>query len=204
MSIVMPTEGFFMHNLTEISLIENYDGIHSREIILGYVAEEPFCVLTEMLTKYYISRYNEEEIFPVGYFSSKYTLGIRNVGSRYELDNFTKHAYHDLCRFIKYKTRLKAAEVGIVEDIDNEYTNLLVHSSSNGNRDIELAIKYSEIIQDVNKGEQDFENTRDYNRRIHKYFMNIDSNSLENDDRDCFFLIQAYVFKRIAEIINTD
>ena len=54
------------HKLTEVSLITNEDGIHTKETVIGYVAEEPFVVLTAWINKYIISAYNDK-LYPIGY-----------------------------------------------------------------------------------------------------------------------------------------
>ena len=148
MSRKISTEGYFMHSLTKITLRENYDGIHVKETTIGYVAEEPFCVLTELLCDYYVSKYCINEIFPLGFFSGKYSLGIYDVGSRYDLDNFVKHAYHDLSRFLKYcgPKDLGRAAILSEDSLSSEYIGLLNTAVNNGDLSIQLAIEYNDII----------------------------------------------------------
>ena len=203
MSRKISTDGYFMHDLTEITLRENYDGIHVREQVIGYIAEEPFCVLTELLCQYYVSLYDIVEIFPAGFFPGEYTIGIRNVGSKYSLDNFVKHPYYEISRFLKYKKgSISKAEVDqdVYPELAAKYVELLNISVSNGNLPIELAMKYNEIVQDVAKGELVNETTAQYNKRIHDYFLNQDISSMGTIELKDYFIIQQYVFKRLAEI----
>ena len=207
MSYKISTEGFFMHDLTEITLRENYDGIHVKETVIGYIAEEPFCVLTELLSQYYISQYDLVEIFPAGFFSGKYTIGIRNIGSKYSLDNFTKHPYYEVCRFLKYKKdsiSLAEIDTDVHPELSEEYIRLLNNCSSGGQLAIELAIKYNEIIQEVGKGEQAYETTAEFNMRIHEYFTTMDISSMGTIELKYYFIIQQYVFKRLAEMNTMD
>lgn len=207
MSRTISTDGYFMHDLTEITLRENYDGIHVRETVIGYIAEEPFCVLTELLCRYYVSQYDIVEVFPVGFFRGNYTIGIRNVGSKYSLDNFVKHPYYEVSRFLKYKKgAIARAEVDndIHPDLAVSYIDLLNGCAANGQLSIELAIKYNEIVQEVDKGELLDETTAQYNKRIHDYFINQDLSSMGTIELKDYFIIQQYVFKRLAEINTRD
>lgn len=203
MSRKISTEGYFMHSLTKITLRENYDGIHVKETTIGYVAEEPFCVLTELLCDYYVSKYCINEIFPLGFFSGKYSLGIYDVGSRYDLDNFVKHAYHDLSRFLKYCGPKDLGKAAILSEdsLSSEYIGLLNTAVNNGDLPIQLAIKYNDIIQNVQRKD---ESVSDYNKRIHRYFLEQDIEKMHDIDLKDYFLIQQYVFKRVAEQMTMD
>ena len=207
MSRTISTDGYFMHDLTEITLRENYDGIHVKETVIGYIAEEPFCVLTELLCRYYVSQYDIVEVFPVGFFPGNYTIGIRNVGNKYLLDNFVKHPYYEVSRFLKYKKcAIARAEVDndIHPHLAASYIDLLNGCAASGQLAIELAIKYNEIVQEVNKGELLDETTAQYNKRIHDYFVNQDLSSMGTIELKDYFIIQQYVFKRLAEINTRD
>lgn len=203
MSRKISTEGYFMHSLTKITLRENYDGIHVKETTIGYVAEEPFCVLTELLCDYYVSKYCINEIFPLGFFSGKYSLGIYDVGSRYDLDNFVKHAYHDLSRFLKYCGPKDLGKAAILSEdsLSSEYISLLNTAVNNGDLPIQLAIEYNDIIQNVQRKD---ESVSDYNKRIHQYFLEQDIEKMHDIDLKDYFLIQQYVFKRVAEQMTMD
>lgn len=203
MSRKISTEGYFMHSLTKITLRENYDGIHVKETTIGYVAEEPFCVLTELLCDYYVSKYCINEIFPLGFFSGKYSLGIYDVGSRYDLDNFVKHAYHDLSRFLKYCGSKDLGKAAILSEdsLSSEYIGLLNTAVNNGDLSIQLAIEYNDIIQNVQRKD---ESVSDYNKRIHQYFLEQDIEKMHDIDLKDYFLIQQYVFKRVAEQMTMD
>ena len=205
MSREISTQGYFMHDLTKITLRENYDGIHIKENTIGYIAEEPFCVLCELLCKYYVSQYDLMEVFVPGFFPGKYTIGIYNVGSRYLLDNFTKHVYHDLSTFLEddhgFDFELyKAAVESDDSPITQKYIEFL-NMSSEKERIMNMAFEYQDIIRDVEQGD---ESEAEYNNRIHDYFKNRDLSKMDTIELKNYFLIQQYIFKRIAEQITTN
>ena len=194
-------DGYFIHSMTKIVLRENYDGIHVREKVIGYVTEEPFCVLTELLSKYYVSMYNIEEIFPAGFFSGNYTIGIRSLGSRYILSNFTKHPYFDLSRFLlDHKSDMSLAEVDkdAEPELADKYTELLRVAMDNKSVPIKLAISYASIVDEVNDGGG--VDVDEFNKKIHQYFTDIDISNMDTLELQHYLEIQQYIFKRVAEI----
>lgn len=202
MSRDISIDGYFIHSMTKIVLRENYDGIHVREKVIGYVTEEPFCVLTELLSKYYVSMYNIEEIFPVGFFSGNYTIGIRSLGSRYILSNFTKHPYFDLSRFLlDHKSDMSLAEVDkdAEPELADKYTELLRVAIDNKSVPIKLAISYAYIVDKVADLGTDID---EFNKKIHQYFTDIDTSNMDTLELQHYLEIQQYVFKRLAEVCN--
>ena len=59
-------------------------------------------------------------------------------------------------------------------------------------------------MQEVDKGELLDETTAQYNKRIHDYFINQDLSSMGTIELKDYFIIQQYVFKRLAEINTRD
>ena len=196
-------EGYFMHDLTKITLRENYDGIHINEKTLGYVAEEPFCVLCELLCKYYVSQYDLMEVFTPGFFPGRYTIGIYNVGSKYLRDNFVKHPYYDLSTFLEdnhgFDFKLHEAEVESDDSpITKKYIEFL-NMSSQKDYIMMMAFEYQDIIQDVKRKD---ESETEYNNRIHDYFRYRDLSHMDTIETKNYFIIQQYIFKRVAEQIT--
>lgn len=145
--------GYFCDGLTKITLITNTDGIHTTEELVGYVAEQDFCILCDMVNRYYVSKYNDVELFPANFFSGKYTIGIYNLGSRYNLDNFVKSFYPDMPRFLYNHNILELAEIDD-EDIDTvkEYVTFL-NNRADEIESIKEAIEYSSAIKAIDESE---------------------------------------------------
>lgn len=205
MSRNITKQGYFMHNLTKITLLENIDGIHVNERIIGYVAEEPFCVLCELLCKYYVCKYDTMEVFVPGFFPGKYMLGIYNIGSRYLLDNFTKNVYHDLTSFLEEEHSLdfeldKASVEPDSSPITKKYIEFL-NISCDEEKTMRMAFEYQDIIRDVERGD---ETIRKYDKRIHDYFTSKNLLDMASYELENYVLIQQYIFKREAEQITAN
>lgn len=85
--------------LTEVSLISTKYGTDRNIKVLGYIAEEPYVVLVELIASYFVSGYNEE-LYPLCNTSLKHTLFIKDYGNRYEPMNFARPQFHDIDSFI--------------------------------------------------------------------------------------------------------
>lgn len=111
--------------LTEISLVHNIDGVHTESSVLGYVADEPFCVLSSLLTKYFICGY-DKELYPMMMVSYKFALYIRDAGRRYTPNNTSKFQYHDVENLIIDSDTMYLAKVSTYgKEYGNEYLNML-------------------------------------------------------------------------------
>ena len=113
-----------LHKLTQISIVENTDGIHNEDTIIGYIAEDPFVVLSAWINKYLISYYNEK-LYPVGYCSFKYTIKIKDVGSMYEPRNIMNNTsyFRDIDSFENMNNIIKIAM--LTQKEKDEYFSLL-------------------------------------------------------------------------------
>lgn len=193
-----------MHKLTEVVLRHNYDGIHATDTIIGYIAEEPICVLSELILKYYVSKYSTHDIFPVGFFGWDYTLAINDAGYRYSLNNFVKHAYHDISEFIEHnKPYIELAEVDKDSnpDIVNKYIDLINSSMSDDKIPVSQAIFYNGIIQNIEDGQREMETPCEFNKRIHDFFLNINLDCMRANDIEICLDMQYYIFKKLRETI---
>lgn len=205
MSRNITKQGYFMHHLTKVTLLENIDGIHVKEKTLGYVAEEPFCVLCELLCKYYVCKYNSLEVFVPGFFPGNYMLGIYDVGSLYLVDNFTKNIYHDLTTFLEIEHSLDfELEKALVESDSSPVTKKYIEFlkiSFDEEKIMKLAFDYQDIIQNITQGD---ETNEEYNKRIHSYFTNKNIGDMTTDEFNYYVLVQQYIFKREAEQITAN
>ena len=121
------------------------------------------------------------------------------------LDNFTKHVYHDLSTFLEddhgFDFELyKAAVESDDSPITQKYIEFL-NMSSEKERIMNMAFEYQDIIRDVEQGD---ESEAEYNNRIHDYFKNRDFSKMDTIELKNYFLIQQYIFKRMAEQITTN
>ena len=209
--------GFFCDGLTKITLITNTDGVHTTEEVIGYVAEQDFCILSDMINQYYISKYNDIELFPANFFSGKYTIGIYNLGSRYDLDNFVKSYYPDMPRFIYNHKILERAEIDN-DDIDmvKEYATFL-NNRADEIESIKEAIEYKKkhnicriklnyvVIKNINDSKSDIDKMVEYLEPVKKditiklSFLNYTQKCKENN----LFSPNVNKMKNILETIKS-
>lgn len=137
-----------LQRLTSINLVENVDGIHKTVKNIGYVAEEPFVVLSVLLNRYFIQSYCGNELYPVGYCSFKHSLSIEDEGDRRIPRNICKCAIHDIMSFEKINEDM----LGLAY-IDRYYNNSqyeeyikLLSGSKDSIEDIQLAIDMQSIV----------------------------------------------------------
>ena len=76
MSIDFYKESNF-HNITQIYMIYNKDGIHGSTVPIGCVDENSFVVLTNLITRYFVSSYNNQELYPISFCSFPWTISIK-------------------------------------------------------------------------------------------------------------------------------
>ena len=131
------------HKLSEISLITNTDGIHSESILLGYIAEEPFVVLSAWINKYIISGY-KKVLYPVGYCTFEYTIFIKDIGSRYSPANIIKHCYSDISSFESLNPQLELALLDSDGKKNEQFT--LLSGILEDNEEIQKAIDYQDAV----------------------------------------------------------
>lgn len=137
-----------MHRLTLVRLVENKDGIHKQVKDIGFIAEEPFVVLSIFLNKYFVQSYCGVELYPIGYCSFSYAIEIEDVGDRYIPRNMCKPAFHDIVSFERLNSDMMLlAYMNKETDKDKyiEYINLLSGVKDTIN-DIQLAIDVQNII----------------------------------------------------------
>ena len=183
-------KGINIHHLTEVSIITNTDGIHSKEEVVGYIAEEPFVVLTAWINKYLISSYNER-LYPVGFCSFSYTIGLKDIGSRYHPSNLTKHYFSDLSSFESMVCSIKVAEL---YDSNKDEQFRLLSSILENRPDIQKAIDCQSYIDALNDKD---DLKQDYIVKIMDTLKSIDFGI--DPDLDC---LASYIFKQAIENIN--
>lgn len=190
--------GYFCDGLTKITIIRNMDGIHAKEETIGYVSEPDFCILSNLINKYYISKYNDFEIFPVNFFRGEYTLGIYGIGSRYNLDNFTKSFYPDMSRFIFEHTIMEKAEIDEDdEDKIKEYLTFL-GNSSDIIPIINEAIQYNSIIKSIE--DMEYDNIESYMANILSKLLSVDA----DNERNWFWPLYSYIIKEKCWELNSN
>ena len=178
------------HKLTEVSLITNEDGIHTKETVIGYVAEEPFVVLTAWINKYIISAYNDK-LYPIGYCSFKHTIGLRDAGSVYSPRNLIKHYFCDLSSF---ESMNPAIELAALDEYSEDEQLKLLSSILQGRPDVQKAIDcqtYIDALNDKDDCKQDY---------IVKIMDTLKDIKFGLDPEMDF--LAAYVMKRAVENIN--
>ena len=183
--------GFFCDGLTKITLITNTDGVHTIEEVIGYVAEQDFCILSDMINQYYISKYNDIELFPANFFSGKYTIGIYNLGSRYDLDNFVKSYYPDMPRFIYNHKILERAEIDN-DDIDmvKEYATFL-NNRADEIESIKEAIEYSSAIKAIDESELTEDDHYNFAMKATSELLSVDKG-----ENGWFWEMLSYIIKK--------
>lgn len=160
------------HRLTEVSLVSTHYGTDRNIKVLGYIAEEPYVVLVELLSSYFVSGYYEE-LYPLYNTSLKHTLFIRDYGNRYEPFNFSKTQFHDLSTFQNITSDLRLARI-ISDPSDNnasektladakEYMDTLAIIRNN-NPVIQKAIDQTDLldIYKIHDDDTDYDNTKEY------------------------------------------
>lgn len=167
-----------LHNLTEVSLISNTDGIHTDKTIIGYVVEEPFVVLTAFITKYFVSEYNET-LYPMGYCRYKYSIGIKSLGNCYHPSNFAKPTYSHLTSFESINSSIfDLASLDNNKKHISEYFDMLKTIKTN-NPTIQKAIDCVDIINTaiITKDDLGPDETQESNftkkfNKLSKYIVN--------------------------------
>lgn len=144
--VVESREG--IQRLTSVNLVENVDGIHKTVKNIGYVADEPFVVLSVLLNEYFIQSYCGQELYPVGYCSFKYSLSIEDEGDRRRPRNLCKGAIHDIISFGSLNEDLLL--LACIDKINRndqykEYLNLLT-GPKDSIEDLQLAIDHQNIV----------------------------------------------------------
>jgi hypothetical protein len=147
-----------IQRLTSINLVENTDGVHKSIKNIGYVAEEPFVVLSVLLNSYFIQSYCGNELYPVGYCSFKYSLSIEDEGDRRIPRNLCKCVFHDLKSFKDLNSDMFARayiDAGYNKTQYGEYITLLSKSKDSID-DLQVAINMQDAIQDSTLHGQDW------------------------------------------------
>lgn len=190
------------HRLTEVSLISTKYGTDRDIKILGYIAEEPYVVLVNLFSSYFVSGYNEE-LYPLYNTSLKHTLFIRDYGNRYEPFNFSKSQFHDLESFILLTEDLRLTEIINDPDDDNatektlsdakEYMDTLAIIKNN-NPIIQKAIDQLELLEIYKVHDDDSEKTK---LEFLKNRIN-ELNLYVGDDYETMALL-SYIMKSIVE-----
>lgn len=176
-----------LHRLTEVSITINTDGIHSENALVGYIAEDPFVVLCAWIDKYIISFYNQQ-MYPVGFCSFKYTIKIKDIGSIYEPSNIPKSYYRDIDSFEELN---KVIEVALLSKDDKEEYYRLLQSSLQSMPDIQKAIDNQDIIKSI------YDTYEDDNDRV-QHILDATKNHIYGKDYK-MDLLMAYVTKRAIE-----
>lgn len=175
--VVESREG--IQRLTSVNLVENVDGIHKTVKNIGYVADEPFVVLSILLNNYFIQSYCEQELYPVGYCSFKYSLSIEDEGDRRRPRNLCKGAIHDIISFESLnEDLLSLACINKINRNDQykEYLNLLT-GPKDSIEDLQLAIDHQNIVSTMTCYSRDdmSEYVTDIRNIIMKYGFSEDS-----------------------------
>lgn len=190
--------------LTEVSMISTKYGTDREIKVLGYIAEEPYVVLVELFTSYFVSGYNEE-LYPLFNTSLKHTLFIKDFGNRYELSNFSKQQFHDIDSF-KYLTKDLELTKIISDPDDNrateqtlkdakEYMDTLAIIKDN-NPIIQKAINQLELLEiyEIKEDDKDDSGSIEYlKNRIKRIYDNI------SDDYETMALL-SHIMRMIIKI----
>ena len=160
MSIDFYKESNF-HNITQIDMIYNKDGIHGSTVPIGCVDENSFVVLTNLITRYFVSSYNNQELYPISFCSFPWTISIKNLGNKYYPNNFTIHSYESLSCFEKLnENKLQNASIDKMSNCTSEYLNLL-KSAKNRIPSVQKAIDLQSILQ-IPNGKNIFDHLKTY------------------------------------------
>lgn len=66
-------------DLIEISRVYNYDGAHTKRVVIGYLKEYLPVLLTEWIDKYYIVEVDDIELYPMSYVGYPYALALNKI-----------------------------------------------------------------------------------------------------------------------------
>lgn len=134
--------------LTGVYLITNKDGVHTEKELIGYIDQHPFVVLHQLLSKYYISGYLNDNLYPIFMAGYKYSLFIKEEGDSYSYANIGKIKIKDIDVFCSRFNKIELA--GIDNKYSEEYLNLL-SMATNSNPDLQEAIDLQgyEILGDT-------------------------------------------------------
>lgn len=133
----MPPQETDRLTLSGIYLVINVDGVHKEKELIGYIDEHPFVVLHQLLPKYYISGYYDNDLYPIFMAGFKYSIFIKNEGDSYNYDNIYKPKIKDIDAFCARHTKMNLAEVD--NKYSDEYMNLL-GMATKSNPDLQEAI----------------------------------------------------------------
>lgn len=123
--------------LTGIYLVTNLDGVHKEKELIGYIDEDPFVVLHQLLSKYYVSGYGDDDLYPIFMAGYKYSILIKNEGDSYDYANINKPKVRDIEAFYHRYTKMNLAKIS--DEYSEEYLNLL-SMATNSNPDLQEAI----------------------------------------------------------------
>lgn len=123
--------------LSGIYLVTNKDGVHTEKELIGYIDQHPFVVLHQLLSKYYVSGYWDNDLYPIFMAGYKHSLFIKNEGDSYNYANISKIKIKDIDVFCSRYTKVELAKVD--NKYSEEYLNLL-SMATNTNPDLQQAI----------------------------------------------------------------
>ena len=123
--------------LTGVYLVTNKDGVHTEKELIGYIDQHPFVVLHQLLSKYYVSGYWDNDLYPIFMAGYKHSLFIKNEGDSYNYANISKIKIKDIDVFCSRYTKVELAKVD--NKYSEEYLNLL-SMATNTNPDLQQAI----------------------------------------------------------------
>lgn len=142
-----------IHNLTQISMVKNIDGVHTEKTTIGYIAADPEVVLDYFLLYCFVSGYNNE-LYPIYETPFNYSISIEDAGRVDGFYNADKLKVFDIDTFIDlYNDQLQLAtpsntvsEMYTERDLIDTYMSTL-KNIANSNKDIELAIDAQTVIE---------------------------------------------------------
>jgi hypothetical protein len=144
--------------LTGVYLVTNKDGVHTEKELIGYIDQHPFVVLHQLLSKYYVSGYWDNDLYPIFMAGYKHSLFIKNEGDSYSYANIGKIKIKDIHVFCSRYTKVELAKVD--NKYSEEYLNLL-SMATNSNPDLQQAIDLQDYQIDwftiANKSDIDLE-----------------------------------------------
>lgn len=138
--------------LTGIYLVTNLDGVHKEKELIGYIDEDPFVVLHQLLSKYYVSGYEHDDLYPIFMAGYKYSIFIKEEGDSYDYANISKPKIRDIEAFYHRYTKMNLAKID--NKYSEEYLNLL-SMATNSNSDLQEAIDLQDYKIDLSTIDND-------------------------------------------------
>lgn len=189
---------------SEISMIHNYDGCHTSKAFLCYMNCDPLVAMSILMGDYYISGYNNEELYSMSYVGYKYALAIDPIDAENDDEFIMSNIMHIepfVPEYDNIRPLFNLAAAGVNTSYDADYS-LRLSMLFNSNEDVSKAATLNSLItKEISNTPVDFNNINEWSNNLFKIRTDLASAGISKaDERKLFVYILSSKISRNEEI----